>query len=100
MESRLIPGHVAEGDGEHLLLADGTEILAGPGFTGPDGRSIMPDYRDSLTFAELVDLVAYIKSLGGGEHGYHHHEANAPQEQTAGLSVIQATLRPLRALPK
>src|SRR5204863_6743131 len=41
-------------------------ILAGPGFVGPDGRSIMPDYRDSLTFAELVDLVAYIKSLGGG----------------------------------
>jgi uncharacterized protein involved in high-affinity Fe2+ transport len=59
-------------------------ILAGPGFTGPDGRSIMPDYRDSLTFAELVDLVAYIKSLGGGEHDHHHHEANAPQEQTAG----------------
>ncbi len=59
-------------------------ILAGPGFTGPDGRSIMPDYRDSLTFAELVDLVAYIKNLGGGEHDHHHHEANAPQEQTAG----------------
>ena len=59
-------------------------ILAGPGFTGPDGRSIMPDYRDSLTFVELVDLVAYIKSLGGGEHDHHHHEANAPQEQTAG----------------
>jgi len=59
-------------------------ILAGPGFVGPDGRSIMPDYRDSLTFAELVDLVAYIKSLGGGGHDHHHHEANAPQEQTAG----------------
>ena len=59
-------------------------ILAGPGFTGPDGRSIMPDYRDSLTFAELVDLVAYIKSLGGGAEGHHHHEANAAQERTAG----------------
>ena len=59
-------------------------ILAGPGFTGPDGRSIMPDYRDSLTFAELVDLVAYLKNLGGGERDHHHHEANAPQEQTAG----------------
>jgi len=55
-----------------------------PGFVGPDGRSIMPDYRDSLTFAELVDLVAYIKSLGGGDHDHHHHEANAPQEQTRG----------------
>ena len=59
-------------------------ILAGPGFVGPDGRSIMPDYRDSLTFAELVDLVAYIKSLDGGDRDHRHHEANAPQEQTAG----------------
>src|SRR2546426_6775386 len=59
-------------------------ILAGPGFVGPDARSIMPDYRDSLTFAELVDLVAYIKSLDGGDRAHHHHEANAPQEQTPG----------------
>jgi uncharacterized protein involved in high-affinity Fe2+ transport len=59
-------------------------ILAGPGYVGADGRSIMPDYRDSLTFAELVDLVAYIKSLGGGAEGHHHHEANAAQERTAG----------------
>jgi mono/diheme cytochrome c family protein len=59
-------------------------ILAGPGYVGADGRSTMPDYRDSLTFAELVDLVAYIKSLGGGAEGHHHHEANAPQERTAG----------------
>src|SRR5207237_7128138 len=40
--------------------------------------------RDSLSFAQLVDLVAYINSLAGGEHDHHHHEANAPQEQTAG----------------
>jgi len=58
-------------------------ILAGPGYVGPDGRSIMPDYRDSLTFAELVDLVAYIKSLDAGAHE-HHHDANAAQERTAG----------------
>ena len=62
-------------------------ILAGPGYVGPDGRSIMPDYRDSLSVAELVDLVAYIKSLGAGEH--HHHEANAPQEQTAGPYTVR-----------
>jgi mono/diheme cytochrome c family protein len=60
-------------------------ILAGPGYVGPDGRSVMPDYRDSLTFAELVDLVAYLKSLGdGGEHDHHDHDANAPKEQAAG----------------
>jgi hypothetical protein len=44
----------------------------------------MPDYRDSLMVGELIDLVAYIKSLGGG-HGHppsgseqapsHHHGA-------------------------
>jgi hypothetical protein len=59
-------------------------ILAGPGYVGADGRSIMPDYRDSLTFTELVDLVAYIKSLDSGGEGHHHHDANAPKEQTAG----------------
>jgi mono/diheme cytochrome c family protein len=55
-------------------------ILAGPGFVGADGRSVMPDYRDSVTFTELVDLVAYLKSLGGG-----HAQHRAPtREQTAG----------------
>jgi uncharacterized protein involved in high-affinity Fe2+ transport len=75
--------HPAEYFAQSIVDPDAV-ILAGPGFTGPDGRSIMPDYRDSLTFAELVDLVAYLKNLGGGERDHHHHEANAPQEQTAG----------------
>ena len=38
-------------------------IVQEPGYTGPDGLSTMPDYRDSLTLAELDDLVAYLKSL-------------------------------------
>jgi len=66
-------------------------ILAGPGYVGPDGRSTMPDFRDSLTFAELVDLVAYIRSLdarsaGGGAPGQQHHAAPAPatREQAVG----------------
>ena len=58
-------------------------IVAGPGFVGTDGRSIMPDYRDSLTFTELVDLVAYLKSLGGGMHA-HHHGGMPMREQTVG----------------
>ncbi len=40
-------------------------IVQAPGYTGPDGRSIMPDYRDSLSTRELIDLIAYLKSLGG-----------------------------------
>ena len=57
-------------------------VLAGEGFVGPDGRSIMPDYRDSLTFTELVDLVAYVKSLDGGGHA--QHGAAPVREKTAG----------------
>lgn len=45
-------------------------IVEGPGFTGPDGLSKMPGYGDSMTVAQLIDLVAYLKSLtGGGDHG-------------------------------
>jgi hypothetical protein len=58
-------------------------IVSGTGFVGSDGRSVMPDYRDSLTFTELVDLVAYLKSLGGGAHD-HHHGGPSVREQTAG----------------
>ncbi len=65
------------------IVAPNAVIVAGTGFVGADGRSVMPDYRDSLTVTELVDLVAYLKSLGGGAHG--HHEAATPaREQTAG----------------
>ena len=63
------------------ILNPNAVIVTGPGFTGPDGLSIMPDFRDSLTLAETVDLVAYIRSLTGG--GHHGHAAAAPtREQT------------------
>jgi putative copper resistance protein D len=42
-------------------------IVAGPGYTGPDGRSTMPDYRERLSVADLEDLVAYLEAQGG-EH--------------------------------
>lgn len=38
-------------------------IIEGPGYTGPDGRSVMPSYADRLTVAELLDLVAYLGTL-------------------------------------
>jgi copper resistance protein D len=40
-------------------------VVEAPGYTGSDGRSVMPDYRDSLSARELIDLVAYLKNLGG-----------------------------------
>jgi mono/diheme cytochrome c family protein len=51
------------------ILNPNAVIVTGPGHTGPDGLSIMPDYRDSLTVAELIDLVAYMQSLTG-EHAH------------------------------
>jgi putative copper export protein len=38
-------------------------IVEGPGYTGPDGRSVMPSYAGRLSVSELIDLVAYLKSL-------------------------------------
>ena len=38
--------------------------LDGPGYTDERGRSIMPEYRQNLTVGELIDLVAYLRTLG------------------------------------
>jgi hypothetical protein len=51
------------------ILNPNAVIITGPGHTGPDGLSIMPDYRESLSVDELIDLVAYMTSLRG-EHGH------------------------------
>lgn len=59
------------------ILNPNAVIVTGPGYTGPDGLSIMPDYRESLTVAELLDLVAYLTSLRGG-HGHAHETPGHP----------------------
>jgi putative copper resistance protein D len=51
-------GYLAES-----VLNPNAVILEGPGYTGPDGRSTMPDYRQSLTLADFIDLVAYLRTL-------------------------------------
>ena len=38
-------------------------ITQGPGFEGPDRRTIMPNYNHLLTVEEALDLVAYLGSL-------------------------------------
>lgn len=39
------------------------------GFLGPDGKSKMPSYNETMTIQQLIDLVAYMKSLtSDGEH--------------------------------
>jgi hypothetical protein len=82
MGSKHPPEYFAES-----ILNPNAIVVTGPGFTGPDGLSIMPDFRDSLTLAETIDLVAYIRSLTGGGHG--HHDAGGPplEQVTASYRV-------------
>ena len=47
------------------IMNPNARILDGPGYTDDRGLSTMPDYGDGLTVRELVDLVAYLRGLGG-----------------------------------
>ena len=80
--------HPAEYFAESILSPNAV-ILEGPGYSGPDGTSIMPGYADSLSVTQLVDLVAFLKGLTGGGH---EHGA-APVEKTAGDYTIRLAYR-------
>src|SRR5437867_7383261 len=81
--------HPAEYFAESILSPNAV-ILDGPGYTGPDGKSIMPSYADSLSVAQLVDLVAFLKSLTSG--GGHEHGA-APSTKTEGDYTVRLEYR-------
>jgi putative copper export protein len=49
---------------ESILNPDAVVVEA-PGYSDSQGRSIMPDYRRSLSGVDLVDLVAYLATLRG-----------------------------------
>jgi copper resistance protein D len=49
---------------ESILNPDAVVVQA-PGYADSQGRSIMPDYRRSLSVVDLVDLVAYLATLRG-----------------------------------
>ncbi len=68
--------HPAEYFAESILDPNAV-IVTEPGYTDAQGFSIMPDYREVLTVAELIDLVAYLRSLGGG----HEHAASTHPRQ-------------------
>jgi hypothetical protein len=80
--------HPAEYFAESILSPNAV-ILDGPGYVGPDGKSIMPSYADSLSVGQLVDLVAFIKGLTAGGHA---HDA-APAEKAAGDYVVRLEYR-------
>jgi uncharacterized protein involved in high-affinity Fe2+ transport/mono/diheme cytochrome c family protein len=66
------------------VLDPNAVIVTAPGHTGPDGRSIMPDFTDVLTARELIDLVAFLKSLTEGDGHAHGHAAAPARERSAG----------------
>ncbi len=61
--SRMGPLHPAEYFAEAILNPNAV-LIEGPGFLGPDGKSRMPSYTESMTLQQLIDLVAYLRTLG------------------------------------
>lgn len=57
--------HPAEYLAESIINPNAV-LIEGPGYIGGDGRSIMPAYPD-MTLAQLANVVAYLKTLGGAE---------------------------------
>jgi mono/diheme cytochrome c family protein len=64
------PGFIAES-----IMNPSVWIDKGRGYAGPDGSSKMPSFADSMTVQELVDLVAFLRSLrpprAPARHGQH-----------------------------
>jgi mono/diheme cytochrome c family protein len=76
--------HPAEYFAESILSPNAV-IVQGPDYVGSDGKSVMPTYADSLSVTQLVDLVAYLKSLSAG--GPAHHPP--PAEKTVGDYMVR-----------
>jgi mono/diheme cytochrome c family protein len=70
------------------ILAPNHVIVDGPGFTGPDGLSIMPSFADSLSLAQWLDVVAYLKSLTQGGDAPHSGR-EVERQQIAGAYRIR-----------
>jgi Cytochrome c len=54
------PGYLVE-----WIMNPDAMIVDGSGYTDAQGLSVMPDYRERLAVSDLIDLVAYLKNLGG-----------------------------------
>lgn len=82
-------------------------ILEGAGYTSADGSSKMPDYADTMTVRQLIDIVAYVGSLrGGAMHGHGnaampgsgtmmHGHGTAPSTSGAEAAGAKAKDRPM-----
>jgi hypothetical protein len=74
------------------LVNPSAVVIDGPGYVGGDGRSIMPA-TPAMTLAQLIDLVAYLKSQGGDAG----HAQDQPREQTAGGYRVRLAFLPIAA---
>lgn len=61
--SRMGSLHPAEYFAEAIINPNAV-LTEGSGFLGPDGKSRMPSYAASMTLQQLIDLVAYLRTLG------------------------------------
>jgi mono/diheme cytochrome c family protein len=64
------------------ILAPNAVIVAGPGFTGPDGLSIMPGYADSLSVQQLLDVVSFLRGQTASSAGHEHHMSHDEGRET------------------
>jgi mono/diheme cytochrome c family protein len=71
--------HPAEYFAESIVNPNRVVVL-GPGHTGADGLSKMPDYSETMTVKQLVDVVAYLTSLTGDEAGHAKHGMGGPMK--------------------
>jgi len=79
--------HPAEYFAEAIINPNAV-LVDGPGYLGPDGRSVMPAYPD-MTVAQLANLVAYLTSLTtGGDAAMH---ARHVMSQTGGAAATPGT---------
>jgi hypothetical protein len=62
------------------ILNPNAILIDGPGYVGPDGRSVMPSY-DSMTIGELTDVVAYLQSLLDADAEAHRKMGHGGAEQ-------------------
>jgi mono/diheme cytochrome c family protein len=72
--------HPAEYFAESILYPNRV-IVMGPGYTGPDNLSKMPSYAETMTLKQLVDVVAYLRSLTDGDMGHGGHQMGGSSKE-------------------
>ncbi len=84
--------HPAEYLAESILYPDKI-LVEGPGYIGPDGKSRMPEYLESMTLREWADLVAYLGGLKDPHHSQAHAGHGPKQAGEAMAGDYRITLR-------